>query len=274
MDDRENNSSRSGLYQPFLNAANALASLYKQAMTLEKEGRDSGLRLAYQHIMQWAARKSRSGDQITAAELITLCAKELANLPPPSTTTSTAMTPLMTGAATSSRNVPNVISGLITNGNQGNGQGSDMVPEQPGGSAEVAAPGTQTTPAYVARDDGLISDIHKLNVNPRKRQRVDINEAFTSAFRSMGNPYFSFLDDCNFRQRSPEQTSSPHRVVQMEGAFSGSRQTSNNSSRRESRDSRDSRDGRDIGHGDTQNPPVTRSARGSKGHWQEKARKK
>lgn len=86
MDTNDNGSanggSKSALRQPFIDTANALAFFYKQAVQSERDARDAGSRQAYRRILEWAARKSRAGDKVTCADIIGLCARELAAIPP------------------------------------------------------------------------------------------------------------------------------------------------------------------------------------------------
>lgn len=104
--------------------------------------------------MQWAACKSRSTDPITPAELIAFCADELAQIP------------------------------VSTN--------PQIIPAAP--VVAPAARDADDSHAYATRDDGLASGIRKLNVNPRKRQRVDISDTFVRACRTE-NGNFVFPND-------------------------------------------------------------------------------
>lgn len=270
MDDRENVGGRSLLYQPFINTANALTSLYKQAAILERDGRDAGLRSAYQHIMQWAARKGRAGESISAADVISLCAGELASLPQPTQSSTATLTPAVSNTP-ASRTVSNPTPPASLT-NHPPPHATDMVLDSSGISPQVSVPPS----AYIPRDDGLISDIRKLNVNPRKRQRIEITEAFKSAFRTLDNAPFLLSDDCAFNSlTSPERSVSP-RNMQPDAAVTG-RHTNSSAARRDSRDNRDGRDGRDgrdnsFNDPGTTNALITRSSR--RGHAQDKSRRK
>lgn len=179
---------RSTLRQPFIDTANALASLYKQAAIAERDARDAGSRAAYMRIMQWAARKSRQTEPVSAADVIQFCTAELAEIPSQSTSIAAAQTPPPSHDVAS------------------------PVPAAPALSRPAPAPLTppasaQPHPAYpnanaqmhaqFSRDDHLVSDIRKLNVNPRKRQRVDISDTFVRACRGSANDPI-MLSDCEY----------------------------------------------------------------------------
>lgn len=229
MDEKESSAGRSALYQPFINTANALASLYKQAATLERDGRDAGSRTAYQNIMQWAARKRLAGEAISPGDVISLCASELASLPQPTLSSNPTLPPVSSNT-TSSRHALNAPSSGALN-NPPASHVSDMVLDSPGNSAQVTVPPT----AYIPRDDGLVSDIRKLNVNSRKRQRVEITEAFKDAFGGVDNASFLFADDRALA--SPDRSVSP-RNTQADAIFFGPH-TTPITSRQEACDTRD-----------------------------------
>ncbi|KAI0565026.1 hypothetical protein FGB62_22g535 [Gracilaria domingensis] len=157
MDNSDTNApSRSALRQPFIDTANALAFFYKQAAVAERDARDAGSRAAYQQIIQWAALKSRSADPVSAADVIGFCAAELAQLPNPSLSSNERSAPTAPPP---------------------NAAGGTTVARTDAEMPHCEAPAV----AYVPRDDALVSDIKKLHVNPRKRQRVDLSDAFIRA---------------------------------------------------------------------------------------------
>ncbi|CAN8061558.1 unnamed protein product [Agarophyton chilense] len=158
-----NASNRSALRQPFIDTANALAYFYKQAGVAERDARDAGSRAAFQKIIQWAALKSRSAEPVSAADVISFCAAELAQLPTHSVSTE---------RAPHSSHVSN----------------APTCP--PASRVDADMPhGEAPTVSYVPRDDALVSDIKKLHVNPRKRQRVDISDAFIRACRNQEDSF-------------------------------------------------------------------------------------
>ncbi len=148
---------KSGLRQPFITTANALANLYKTAAAVEKEARDGGTRAAYMHIMQWAARKSRKNESFTPAELIALCGTELAKIP----------------QSTSSREEEGSCSPAAPRA-----LGTSQFPNNPDTRQRPAERNMSNSENFSLRDDPLVSDIRKLDVNPnpRKRPRTAISE--------------------------------------------------------------------------------------------------
>lgn len=151
--------SKSAVGPSFITAANALANLYKKAATLEKEARDAGARSAFMSVMQWAAVKSRGNEKITTAEVIALCSSELVKIPASSNPTrhddADMVAPVLIRPTP---HEPRQRTSFQQN-NQQSGSGGDT----------------------------LVSDIRKLAVNPRKRQRISISETFIRACEGSGN---------------------------------------------------------------------------------------
>lgn len=175
MDTAETPSSgRGALRQPFIETANALASLYKRACDVERDARNGASRAAYMRVMQWAARKSRSQEPLTAAELISFCAESLADIPQVNPS-------------------------------------SSHIPSSPDRSStmELQSPPQQQQQQIVSKDEALVSDIKKLHVNPRKRQRVDISDAFIRACTNADNGSIVVSGDQAFifplQERPPSQ---------------------------------------------------------------------
>lgn len=224
------NGSRSALRQPFIDTANALASLYKKAVSAEREARDAGERAAYMRIMEWAARKSRASERITPAELMNFCSSELATLPPP--------------VPVSARTGPEV------RDTEPNGSPVQSPPAQ-----QVVPPQPMPPVAYVTRDDNLVSDIRKLHVNPRKRQRVDISDTFVSACQGVDSGSLIMSQDGYVLRARDNVEDGP--FLQTEP---GSRPPGSAPVRRESRD--------------TPNEYTIRKGKNSKNHVYDKLRRK
>lgn len=236
-----NNGSRTALRQPFIDTANALASLYKKAVSAERDARDAGSRAAYMQIMQWAARKSHAGERISPAEIINFCTGELAEIQAnlPVSAPATVDRALHSQSVSAPRQTQQQLVTQVSRQSQGppdlQGKGDA---DGPGNG--VLLPSTQFQPqqqvqtvAYVARDDPLVSDIKKLHVNPRKRQRVDISDNFLSACRDNDNLIFSSGN--SYAIHSPDSSMSPMFLETDPAAHQGS----SPSPRRESKDSRD-----------------------------------
>lgn len=85
------------------------------------------------------------------------------------------------------------------------------------------------------RDDGLVSDIRKLHVNPRKRQRIDISDTFISACRRGDADGLIFSSDHGYLIRSPEENANPVLI----SANTSVRQGNTTPPRREGRDTRE-----------------------------------
>lgn len=196
MDTDANGTSRTALRQPFIETANALASLYKEAAKAERDAKDAGAASSYRTIMQWAATKSTSGESITAADVISFCTTELSKIRP-----SAPANP-----AERSSNPPPP--------NSDNSQRTQ----------EPSAPSEAPTVAYIARDDALVSDIRKLNVNPRKRQRVDISDTFITACRN--NESLIFATDNPYLLDSTEDSNATFRLQTESNDISTSRRDS------------------------------------------------
>ncbi len=150
--------SKSAVGPSFISAANALANLYKKAATVEKEARDSGARSAYMSVMQWAAVKSRRNEKITTAEVIALCSSELVKIPAAAPSRQEDVDQLPSSLARPSPLESRQRTAFQQNPLQGGSGG-----------------------------DALVSDIRKLAVNPRKRQRISISETFIRACEDSGN---------------------------------------------------------------------------------------
>lgn len=235
------NGSRTALRQPFIDTANALASLYKQAVSAERDARDAGSRAAYMHIMQWAARKSRANERLTPAEIISFCAAELAEIqathpaPPPATVDRTLHSQSVSAPGQTQQQLVMQVSrqsqgapDLQGKGDAGGEGNSVLLP-----SAHFQPQQQVPAMAYVAKDDPLVSDIKKLQVNPRKRQRVDISDTFVSACRD--NDSLIFASGNGYAIHSPDSSMSPM-FFETDPA---TRQGSSPSPRRDSKDSRD-----------------------------------
>eukprot|EP00177_Eucheuma_denticulatum_P002471 GFKZ01004440.1.p1 GENE.GFKZ01004440.1~~GFKZ01004440.1.p1 ORF type:complete len:279 (-),score=38.65 GFKZ01004440.1:528-1364(-) len=222
MDPGDNpNGSRTSLRQPFIDTANALAFLYKQSMQAEREARDAGSRAAYMHIMQWAARKSRSNQPISAADVINFCTQELAQLPSHSPPTDNRLSHHSNQPASPPHDPHSIQQQLPSHNSVMHVENVSVevadnqqhqAPAVIADNQQNQAPAAQTTPtapvAWVARDDGLVSDIRKLNVNPRKRQRVDISDTFISACRRGDADGLIFSSDQGYLIRSQEESAS------------------------------------------------------------------
>lgn len=259
MDDRDGNMPRSVLHTSFTHTANALASLYKQALMAERDARDTGARSAYQNIMQWAARRSRNGGSISVADLISLCAAELTKIPPPTTPTIFGQPPSSSSFLQSSNEKTNTRnSNLVNNNNSTFRSSSDMILDSSTNSIQQQPhhPQENSVIPYIARDEGLVSDIKKLNVNPRKRQRIEISEAFMRACGSVDNAGFLFSDEYGHSRRSPER--SPSLIGQPDIGR---------------RDGRENRDSAPPSSGTTESA-VPRSGKGNKSQNHDKQRKK
>lgn len=235
-------SQRSSLHSTFTHTANALASLYKQSLVAERDARESGARTAYHSVMQWAARVARTGRQVSVADVISMCASELGKMPQPNNPTTTVATSTtqpqqqaQQGNANSNNNHNHNSSKTVNNNScsdrtvqrtannnskssapqQQQQRGCDMSLDSPSASGTCTtvtttqALATATNMAYIARDEGLVSDIKKLNVNPRKRQRVEISEAFVRACRSVDNAAFLLNDLPSFHHRKESSLFQP-----------------------------------------------------------------
>lgn len=240
MDNSETHgSNRNALRQPFIDTANALASLYKQSVAAERDARDAGSRMAYQRIIQWAAKKSRSGEPLSAADVVSFCATELAQLPnnPPSSDRTTNSPPQSSPPISTS---------------QARNQDSEM-------------PNCNAPPvAYVARDDALVSDIKKLHVNPRKRQRVDISDAFIRACSGEENA-FVFSPDHLYALQNHDNSSN---ALSAQNALHASQQNTHQSKK-------DAKDGRDMFvHHTSGNDYNSRKPRNPKMHMYDKHKRK
>lgn len=236
-----NNSARINLRQPFIDTANALASLYKQALAAERDSRDVGSRSAYQHIIQWAARKSRSNEQVSAADVISFCSSELvllSNNQPPTER------PLH---VPQNNSPPNPTS-------------------QPSPDAEMAQ--SETTPvSYVARYDALASDIKKLHVNPRKRQRVEFSDTFIRACREENE--FTFTSE-HSPLLPPQESPSTNQIAQ-----SKSQTTYQNTFPSKKDAKKDAKEARDLFfHHNSSNEYTSRKAKNSKSHVYDKHKRK
>ena len=135
---------RGSLRRPFIAAANALATLYKQAAEAEGGARNDGARDAYKHLMQWAMSAARSGRPVTAQDVVNICAAELASM------------------------AKDEDNGVLRSNPQHT-------------SSHAWDPRMKSYPVVQVRDDPLVSDIRKLDVNPRKRQRIDLSDTFMRA---------------------------------------------------------------------------------------------
>lgn len=186
MDNADPSKSAVGL--PFIAAANALANLYKKAATVEKDSRDLGTRAAYMKVLEWAARKSSNNEKITTAELITLCSDELAKVPAPPSRV---------------EEDPSVAA-------------PRPLPYE---SRQQRAPVVQQHAAPVSGgEDTLASDIKKLAVNPRKRQRTSISETFIRACQESGNAsLFSMGSTHNISPRRDFEADSDNRDARGSG---------------------------------------------------------
>lgn len=226
MDLSDATNPRPGLRQPFIETANALAGLYKQAVSAERDARDAGSRAAYMRLMQWAARKSRTGDRVTPMDIVNFCATELAQLqaPPPERApperSHAPPLPASQGHA--------AVAAKLAQGEK-----AEEAAGNPNANANANAPPVPKFDAppvaFVAKDEALVSDIKKLNVNPRKRQRVDISDTFVRACRSNNSLIFA---DNGHVVRSPDSSMNP---IFFE-AGPPNKQSASPSPRREGRD--------------------------------------
>lgn len=151
---------KSSLRKPFITTANALANLYKTAAAAEQEARDAGARAAYMNVMQWAARKSRRSESFSTAEVIAMCGSELAKIPPSAPTRDDDVGPVAPPP-------PRALA---------------PVQENRRTSQRNASPDS-----CAMRDDPLVSEVRKMGLNPRKRQRTAISETFIRACEDSGN---------------------------------------------------------------------------------------
>lgn len=262
MEDREAGFPRGALHTSFTHTANALASMYKQSLSAEREARDAGARSAYQNMMQWAARKPRKEGMIPVADIISFCATEITKMPQPSSSLiSSHSLPGATNSTVIAQNPterPSTRNNQSFNTNSLQRNSADMLLDPSSNPVQSQQHYNQdhSNVAYIARDESLVSEIKKLNVNPRKRQRIELSEAFLRACGTVDNPSFLFSDDCGYTKRSPDRASAV--VVQTELMR---------------RDNRESRDGAHFSTG-TNEPGTVRHGKGSKSHSHDKQRKK
>lgn len=195
MEDREGGFPRGALHTSFTHTANALASMYKQSLMAEREARDAGARSAYQNVMQWAARKPRTNGMIAVADIISFCAAEITKMPQP--TSSLISTHALPGTTNSTVIVQNSTERPSTRNNHSNNANNshrnsadmllDVSPNSTQSQQQFLHNQDHGNVAYISRDEGLVSEIKKLNVNPRKRQRIELNEAFLRACGTVDN---------------------------------------------------------------------------------------
>jgi hypothetical protein len=129
----------SALRRPFIATANALTALYKTAATAEREARASGERTAYLAIIEWVARRNRAGLSVGAADVAGFASERL---------------------AAAGRGEARAAAGVEGAGGAGGGG---------------------TAPQPGAGGDDVVRSIRELRVNPvnpRKRARADIGDAF------------------------------------------------------------------------------------------------
>lgn len=69
----------SSLRRPFATTANALTTLYKTAVTAERDARAAGERAAYLSMLEWAARRSTAGMTVGAGDLAQFASERLAS---------------------------------------------------------------------------------------------------------------------------------------------------------------------------------------------------
>lgn len=259
---------RSALRQPFITTANALASLYKQAAVAERDARDAGTRAAYMHVMQWAAGKARAGEALTVAQVINFCGAEMSNMPPPRDDSVVTAVPLAArwdaterAAAQETQGDVERISppgrtscGGLAGGGGGCGadSGDGGVGDSGGGGVGVSCAGALTVRvedsghghAYIARDDRLLQDIRKLDVNPRKRQRIDISDTFMRACEDAGNE--NVLMEHGYKSQSLSPQQNENQPEQGRGELKDDRGVLQGRDRFEDRDAVRERDGRDT----------------------------
>ena len=104
--------------------------------------------------MQWAAQKARKSEQLTPAQLIAFCTEQLAS----------------------------IVDHDDNRSHQSQQQQHQHQQQQQQSQSQSQEKNVEAPPvAYIATDDMLVRDINRLNVNPRKRQRVDISDSFLNA---------------------------------------------------------------------------------------------
>jgi hypothetical protein len=162
----------SSLRQPFIATANALAELYKRAGLAEREARETGGRTAYLDVLEWAARRSSAGELVTAQDVVAFATQRLADHPKRSP-------------------VPNPVSS--------SGGGDSLVPISATPQA-VAGAGDTTS---------LATGIGKLQVNPRKRARVDLGDTFLDVWREEGLAQSLSMQSHPSQQEQSPQLRSP-----------------------------------------------------------------
>jgi hypothetical protein len=158
----------SSLRQPFIATANALAELYKRAASAERCGRDAGERAAYFDVLEWAARRAAAGDTLSAQDVVAFATQRLADH-----------------------------STRISHPN---------APSTSGGDSLAPATTTTTQAAGGAGDTtSLATGIGKLQVNPRKRPRVDLGDTFLDVWREEGlSQSLCFQAHHSQQQQSPQ----------------------------------------------------------------------
>jgi hypothetical protein len=162
----------SSLRQPFIATANALAELYKRAASAERGARDAGERAAYLDVLEWAARRAAAGDGVSAQDVVSFATQRLAD-------------------HSTRSSLPNA-------------------PNAGGGDSLAIATATTTNAAGGAGDTtSLATGIGKLQVNPRKRPRVDLGDTFLDVWREEGLSQSLCLQAHHPHQQQSPQLQSP-----------------------------------------------------------------
>lgn len=231
-------SAQSLLRPSFIETANALAELYKRAVSAEREANHAGERAAYMAVLEWAARRSRNGEHVSASEVMRYASEQLARIP----------------TAHQGGNGPQNCSQTEAHGPQGavnahgeTGSGLNTAASADSGRNDMHSNPVACGGALQAVGDALVNRLNKLNVNPRKRPRIDLDDSLLSVFREediahMPTDASTHTSDDNERE-APFSSSHPPRLISSSHSHHGQNGLSarKTSGRRPSRDGRPSR---------------------------------
>lgn len=226
----------SALRHHFIATANQLAKLYSSAAASESSAREAGERQAFLSMMEWAAKRRRTGEPVDAQAVLEFASERLGDI--------------------ASRAQPPAGNMVVSGGGGFDGRTDRQGSALPSGSSNPTSGGTCTMSTMASNacandtngipgngGDSLASGIRKLQVNPRKRQRIDAGDMFLNVWheetlaqtRSSSDPLVLY-DGSD----SSEKLSSPL-LISASGSGHGDASAQRKAHRKAARDMRTSR---------------------------------